>query len=93
MNSDRDFAEPSNSQRDKAMNQFEIPESSRGVNEDAWAGSSMDVSAGTLPGFSSDNLGSMSVSYPQFFEKRGEKFKKYEHFSLYKDNLLSFDTF
>ena len=53
----------------------------------------MDVSAGTLPGFSSDNLGSMSVSYPQFFEKRGEKFKKYEHVNLYTDNLLSFNTF
>lgn len=53
----------------------------------------MDVSAGTLPGFSSDNLGSISVSYPQFFEKRGEKFKKYEHFNLCTDNLLSFNAF
>ena len=70
-----------------------IPESSRGVNEDAQAGASMDVSAGTLPGFSSGNLGSMSVSYPQFFEKRGEKFKKYEHFSLYTDILLSLNAF
>jgi hypothetical protein len=53
----------------------------------------MDVSAGALPGFSNGNLGSISVSYPQFFEKRGEKFKKYEHVNLYTDNLLSFNAF
>ncbi len=33
------------------------------------------------------------VIYPQFFEKWGEKFKKYEQVSLYKDNLLSFSAF
>ena len=75
------------------MNRFELQESSRGVIEDARAGSSMDVSAGTLLGFSSGNLGSISVSYPQFFEKWGEKFKKYEHVNLYTDNLFSFNTF
>ena len=47
----RDFAEPPNNRQDKAVDRFEIPESSRGVNEDAQAGSSMDVSAGALPGF------------------------------------------
>jgi hypothetical protein len=35
----------------------------------------------------------IEVVYPQFFEKQGEKFKKYEHFSLYTDNLLSLNAF
>jgi len=35
----------------------------------------------------------IEVAYPQFFEKRGEKFKKYEHNSLSIDNLLSFNAF
>ena len=44
-------------------------------------------------GLSNGNLGSISVSYPQFFEKQSEKFKKYEHFNLCTDNLLSFNAF
>lgn len=35
----------------------------------------------------------IEVVYPQLFEKRGEKFKKYEHFNLCTDNLLSFNAF
>ncbi|WP_314684758.1 hypothetical protein [Rothia mucilaginosa] len=31
--------------------------------------------------------------YPQLFEKWREKFKKYEHLSLYKGDLLSFSAF
>ncbi|WP_314707167.1 hypothetical protein [Rothia mucilaginosa] len=37
--------------------------------------------------------GEIEVVYPQLFEKSGEKFKKYEHFSLCTDNLLSFNAF
>ena len=54
---------------------------------------SIDASVGAVRGFLSGNPGSISVGYPQFFEKRVEKFKKYEHFSLYTDNLLSFNNF
>ena len=35
----------------------------------------------------------IEVVYPQFFEKLGEKFKKYEHFNSYTGNLLSFNAF
>ena len=54
---------------------------------------SIDVSVGAIRSFLSGNTGSISVGYPQFFEKRSEKFKKYEHFRLQIDYLLNFDTF
>lgn len=43
---------------------------------------SIDASAGAVRGFLGGNPGSISVGYPQFFEKWVEKFKKYEHFRL-----------
>ncbi|MBF1655033.1 MULTISPECIES: hypothetical protein [Rothia] len=40
----------------------------------------IDVPAGASFSFLSGNPGSISAGYPQFFEKQGEKFKKYEQF-------------
>ena len=43
---------------------------------------SIDASVGAIRSFLSGNPGSISVGYPQFFEKWVEKFKKYEHSRL-----------
>ena len=53
----------------------------------------VDVPAGASFGFLSGNPGSISVGYPQFFEKWVEKFKKYEHFRLQIAYLLNFNAF
>lgn len=42
----------------------------------------IDASVCAVWGFLRGNPGSISAGYPQFFEKQGEKFKKYEHFRL-----------
>ncbi len=46
-----------------------------------------------MQGFLNGNPGSISAGYPQFFEKQGEKFKKYERFRLQITYLLNFDAF